>query len=144
MKRLLVLPRALSCSLVLLSGSLAGAQASLTSPKAFFGHEVGADYHLVNYTKFHEYFQRLARESDRMDLDTIGLSEEGRPQIMAIISSPENLKNKEKYRRISEQLSRAEGLTDAQAHQLAKEGKAIFWIDGGLHATEVLGAQQMI
>lgn len=121
-----------------------GAQQTLTSPKAFFGHEIGADYRLVNYTRFVEYFELLAKQSDRMDLDTIGLSEEGRPQIMAIISSPENLRNKERYRQISERLSRAEGLTDAQARQLAKEGKLIFWIDGGLHATEVLGAQQMI
>ncbi|HKS04990.1 MAG TPA: M14 metallopeptidase family protein [Gemmatimonadaceae bacterium] len=115
-----------------------------TSPRQFFGHDIGADYVLPNYTKFLEYFQRLARESDRMELDTIGLSEEGRPQVMAIVSSPANLANKERYRRISEQLSRAEGLTDAQARQLAKEGKTIVWIDGGLHATEVLGAQQLI
>ena len=117
---------------------------ALTSPKKFFGFDVGADYQLINYTKFVQYMQQLAKESDRMDLDTIGKSEEGRPQIMAIISSPENLKNKEHYRQISERLSRAEGLTDAQAHALAKEGKVVFWIDGGLHATEVLGAQQMI
>jgi hypothetical protein len=115
-----------------------------TSPRQFFGHEIGADYVLPNYTKFLEYFQRLARESDRMELDTIGLSEEGRPQVMAIVSSPANLANKERYRRISEQLSRADGLTDAQARQLARDGKTIVWIDGGLHATEVLGAQQLI
>jgi hypothetical protein len=41
-------------------------------------------------------------------------------------------------------LSLAEGLTDDQARALAKEGKAVIWIDGGLHATEVLGAQQLI
>src|SRR4030095_1853198 len=37
----------------------------------------------------------------------------------------------------------AEGLTDQEAHALAREGKAVVWIDGGLHATEVLGAQQL-
>jgi uncharacterized membrane protein YgcG len=129
--------------LTLLAGSL-GAQGRLTSPKEFFGFDVGADYQLVNYTKYVQYFERLARESPRMDLDTIGRTEEGRPQLMAIVSSPENIRNKERYRRISEQLSRAEGLSDAQARQLAKEGKAVVWIDGGLHATEVLGAQQLI
>ena len=41
-------------------------------------------------------------------------------------------------------LAKGEGLTDAQAHALAKEGKAVVWIDGGLHATEVLGANQLI
>ena len=41
-------------------------------------------------------------------------------------------------------LAKGEGLTDAQAHALAKEGKAVVWFDGGLHATEVLGANQLI
>lgn len=122
----------------------ADAQQRLTSPKDFFGHEIGADYVLPNYTKFVEYWQRLATESDRMELDTIGFTAEGRPQLMAIVSSPENLRNRERYRKIAEQLARAEGITEAQAKQLAKEGKGIVWIDGGLHATEVLGAQQLI
>src|SRR5690606_30245751 len=103
-----------------------------------------ADYVLPNYSKFHEYWIRLANESDRMELDTIGLTAEGRPQIMAIVSSPENLRNKERYRQIAERLARAEGVTAEQARQLAREGKGIVWIDGGLHATEVLGAQQLI
>src|SRR3989442_1250460 len=36
------------------------------------------------------------------------------------------------------------GLTGGQAHALAAEGKAVVWIDGGLHATEVLGAAQLM
>ncbi len=131
-------------ALIALLAIPAAAQQRLTSPKEFFGHEIGADYVLPNYTKFAEYWTRLARESDRMELDTIGMTAEGRPQLMAIVSSPENLRNKERYRRIAEQLARAEGITEAQARQLAKEGKGIVWIDGGLHATEVLGAQQLI
>jgi hypothetical protein len=120
------------------------AQGKLTTPKQFFGHEIGEDYWLPNYTQFAKYWETLAKESDRMVLDTIGLTAEGRPQLMAIVSSPDNLKNREKYRQIAERLSHAEGLTDAQAKSLAKEGKSIVWIDGGLHATEVLGANQLI
>ena len=63
---------------------------------------------------------------------------------MAIVSSPENLRRLDHYRDISRRLALAEGLTDAQARALAAEGKAIVWIDGGLHANEVLGAQQLI
>ncbi len=48
-----------------------------------------------------------------------------------------------KYKDISRRLALAEGLSDDQARQLAKEGKAVVWIDGGLHATEMLGAQQL-
>ena len=39
---------------------------------------------------------------------------------------------------------KVEGLTDEQARALAKEGKGVVWFDGGLHATEVLGAHQLI
>jgi hypothetical protein len=122
----------------------AAAQQRLTSPAEFFGHEIGADYVLPNYTKFAQYWVRLAGESDRMLLDTIGMTAEGRPQLMAIISSPENLRNRERYRQIAERLARAEGVTEAQARAMAREGKGIVWIDGGLHSTEVLGAQQLL
>ncbi len=63
---------------------------------------------------------------------------------MAIITSPENHTKLDRYKEISQRLALAEGLTDEQARALAREGKAVVWIDGGLHATEVLGAQQLI
>jgi hypothetical protein len=104
---------------------LAAQQPRLTSPEQFFGHQIGADYVLPNYTKFHEYWIRLANESDRMILDTIGTTAEGRPQIMAIVSSPENLRNRERYRQIAERLARAEGVSEAEARRLSREGKGI-------------------
>ena len=63
---------------------------------------------------------------------------------MAIITSPENHKKLARYKEIARRLALAEGLTDDQAQALAAEGKAVVWIDGGLHATEVLGAQQLM
>ena len=76
-----------------------------------------------------------------MKLTTIGKTAEGREQYMAIVSSPENIRNLEKYRQISEKLALAKGLTDEQAKALAAEGKAVVLIDAGLHATEVTNAQ---
>jgi len=128
----------------LVPGTAVAQQGSLTSPQQQFGHEIGADYVLPNYTDFVAYWQKLAGESDRMVLDTIGLTAEGRPQLMAIVTSPENHRNIDRYRDIARRLAKAEGVDSAQARQLAKEGKAIVWIDGGLHATEVLGAQQLL
>src|ERR1041384_8280069 len=58
----------------------------LTSPKAFFGHDIGADYVLPNYTKFTEYVKKLDAESDRMIVQSIGKTAEGRDQLMAIRS----------------------------------------------------------
>ena len=79
-----------------------------------------------------------------MRLVEIGKTAEGRDQWMAIITRPANFTKLDRYKEISRRLALAEGLTDEQAHALAREGKAVVWIDGGLHATEVLGAQQLI
>ncbi|HET9263706.1 MAG TPA: M14 metallopeptidase family protein [Vicinamibacterales bacterium] len=117
---------------------------AVTSPKQQFGFNIGDDYHLANYEQFVQYWQKLDKESDRMKVVEIGKTAEGRPQLMAIITSPENHRKLDRYKQISRQLALAEGLTDEQAHALAREGKGVVWFDGGLHATEVLGAHQLI
>lgn len=113
------------------------------SPKEHFGFNIGDDYKLATYTQTEAYFKKLAA-SDRTRLVDIGMTEEGRHQWMLIVSSPENLKKMDHYKKISQQLAHADGLTDEQAKGLAAEGKSVVWIDGGLHATEVVGTHQLI
>ena len=136
----------LAIGLLVGTASKAGAlvQRPPTTPEQQFGHEIGADYQLVNYTELYEYFEKLAGESDRMTVEDIGLTEEGRPQVMAVITSPANHANLDRYREISSRLAKSGTVSEAEARRLAQEGKAVVWIDGGLHATEVLGAQQLI
>ena len=131
------------CLILLLSSTL-HAQGRITSPKEQFGFNIGDDYVLVNYTQYEAYLKKLDQESDRLTVVDIGKSSEGRPMYLAIITSPENQKKLARYKEIARRLSRAEGLTDEQARALAAEGKSIVWIDGGLHATEVLGSHQLI
>ena len=129
-------------ALVLTASLNVRAQTTITLPE-IGGHTVGEDYFLANYTQLLEYWNKLAKESDRIKLVDIGKTAEGRPITMAIISSPANLKNLARYKEISQRLGRAENLTDDQAHALAAEGKAVVWIDGGLHATECINAQAL-
>jgi hypothetical protein len=124
-------------------GAAPQAQTRITSPQQEFGHNFGDDYFLANYRQIDAYWRKLDRESDRMVLEDIGKTAEGRSQLMAIVTSPANHKNLARYKQIARQLALADGLTEAQARALAKEGKAVVWIDGGLHATETLGAQQL-
>ena len=119
------------------------AASGVTTPQQQFGHSYGDDYFLANYTQISEYWLKLERESDRIHVVEIGKTAEGRPHYMAIVTSPENWKNITRLKEISRRLALADGLTDDQARALAKEGKAVVWIDGGLHATETVGAQQL-
>jgi hypothetical protein len=127
-----------------LSAAPMSAQLPVTSPRQEFGHDIGEDYFLIDYRQLVEYWRKLDRESDRMTMERIGTTAEGRPMWMAIITSPQNHRRLARYREISARLARAEGVNDEQARALAREGKAVVWIDGGLHATEVLGAQQIV
>jgi hypothetical protein len=119
------------------------AQSSITTPKAHLGFNFGDDYQLANYRQLSDYWRKLDAESDRMVVREIGKTSEGRAHLMAIVTSPANHQNLEQYREISKRLALAEGLTQDEARTLAKQGKAIVWIDGGLHANETLGAQQL-
>src|SRR5262245_5384287 len=111
------------------------AQTKITTPKEQFGFNIGDDYVLVNYAQYETYLKKCDQESDRLTVVPVGKSSEGRTMYLGIITSPENSKNLARYKEIARRLSRAEGLTDAEAKALAAEGKSVVWIDGGLHAT---------
>ena len=120
------------------------ARNDITTPKEALGFGAGEDYALASYTQLSDYWKRLDQESDRLSVVQIGVSSEGRPMHMAIITSPENQRRIEHFKEIAKRMALADSLTEAQAEELAKEGRAVVWIDGGLHGTEVLGAQQLI
>ncbi len=134
-----------TCLLALMLAATGYSQraSAITTPKEQFGFNLGDDYQLTNYTQLSAYWHKLAGESDRMQLVEIGKTAEGRAQYMAIVSSPANLQQLDHYKEISAKLARAENLSDAQAHNLAGQGKAVVWIDGGLHASEVECAQAL-
>jgi hypothetical protein len=50
----------------------------------------------------------------------------------------------ERYKDISKRLSLVRGVSPEEAERLADEGKAVVWIDGGLHATEIAPAQHIV
>ena len=122
----------------------AHAQGRITTPMEQFDFNLGDDYQLANYPQLEAYWKKLAAESDRMTLEVIGYTTEGRPIHMAIITAPDNHENLGRYKEISRRLALAEGVDEEEARELSAEGRAVVWIDGGLHATETLGAQQLM
>lgn len=119
-------------------------QPGLPSPESVLGFRPGADYKLATYEDAVGYFKKLDAASDRLTLIEMGASTEGRTYVAALISSPENLARVARYREIARRLAHPDGLSEADARALAREGKAIVHIDGGLHATEVAGPQHTL
>ncbi len=119
------------------------AQDRVTTPKEHLGFSFGDDYQLANYTQIAEYWRKLDAQSDRMIVQEIGKTAEGRPHLMAIVTSPDNHRRLARFKEISKRLALADGVSESEARALAADGRAVVWIDGGLHATETLGAQQL-
>lgn len=123
---------------VLFSAVLAAAP---PSPREHFGFDPGDDYKLAGYEQVISYFRRLAETSDRIRLVQFGTSSEGRPMYAAFLSDAANLQRLDRWREISRRLALGQADPD-EARRLAAEGRAIVWIDSGLHATEVAPVQQ--
>jgi hypothetical protein len=113
----------------------------VTSPEAFFGHQLGADRKIARWDKIIDYFGQLARESDRIIVEELGKSTEGHPFLLVTISSPANLANLGRLREISARLADPAGLSCAEVDALCKEGKAVIVQSMSLHASEIGGTQ---
>ncbi len=120
------------------------ASQTVPTPESVLGFRPGDDFELATYEESIDYFQRLDAASDRLTLMRTGRTSEGRDWYIALISTPENLANLDRHKEVAAQLAHPGTLTDEQARGLAASGKAIVDINGGLHASEVAGAQHTI
>lgn len=118
------------------------APAPVPAPADVLGFEPGTDYKLANWEQLVAYYRAVDEASERVHLVEIGRSVLQKPLILLYVSSEENLQRLDDWREISEALARAR-IDDATARRYADEGKAIVWLDAGLHATEVAPSQMM-
>lgn len=112
------------------------------TPSEFLGFEVGADRKLADYRQIASYFKALAAASDRVEIEVLGKTTLGEEMFMAVISTPENLRNKARYQEIARKLADPRGLSQAQIDALTGEGKGIFLLTCNIHSTEI-GSSQM-
>lgn len=139
----MLLKKQIACLLILCMCVFAAIAQNIPSPKEHFGFNIGDNYQLANFTQTEAYFKKLALASSRAKYTVIGKTEEGRDQFMMIVTSPENHKRLEEYKQISQKMGNAD-ITPEQATAFAKTGKAVVWIDGGLHSNELVGIHQLI
>ncbi|MEC7264152.1 MAG: M14 metallopeptidase family protein [Bacteroidota bacterium] len=113
---------------------------NVPSPKDVYGFQVGDDYKLADYAQIEDYLTKLDNASNRVRKIEIGETVLGRKMYLLFISTEENLAQLDKWKDISAKLARAR-ISDDEAVKLSEEGKAIVWIDGGMHSTELAHGQ---
>src|SRR6266496_2521657 len=123
----------------------ASAGISIPSPRSVLGFNPGDDRTIADWKQITDYFMRLDKASDRVQLQTIGTSTLGRTMIVAFISAPENIRNLEKYKTIQARLGDPrKAVTDIERDQLIGDGKTVVAISCSIHSTEIVASQMSI
>ena len=139
-----MLRRTLVLFLVFAATLVATAAGSLQTPEQFLGFKVGADNKLVRWDKIVEYMKLAAASSDRVRFRELGPTSNGNPFIALEISSPDTLKNLDRYKQLERKLYFQGGApTDAERDEIFRQGKVVVVITNSIHATEI-GASQMV
>src|SRR5687767_5487253 len=123
------------------TGQAQGPQAALPAPEKFFGFQMGADRKLANWDKLHEYYQLLAKGSNRIKLVELGKTSEGRPYLALFISSPANLAKLDQLRQLNARLADPRGMSEAEAKKVVADARAVTVQSFALHSTEVAASQ---
>ena len=112
------------------------ASATVPTPLKHFGHIIGQPGE-IEYTKdMYTYYQALAKASPRARFWTIGKSEEGRDMVMLAIADEATLKSLDTHKANLAALTDPRTTSEAQAQQIIKTGKPIYWLTSGMHSTE--------
>jgi len=113
------------------------AAAATPTPASYFGHEMGADRTVLDWDRVVGYFQALAKSSDRIKVEELGKTTEGRPFLAATIADAATLKQLDHYIKIQQQLADPRKTPPVEAEKLIPEGKAVVMITCSIHATEI-------
>jgi len=118
--------------------------AQIVPPEKYLGFQPGQDFKLASWTQITGYFKLLDEVSDRIKVLELGKTTLGRPLIMAVITSEENMAGLEKYRKIQERLHDPRGFSPEEKAGLVREGKAIVYISCSIHSTEIAASQMSL
>ena len=137
----------LALALATLPGPLSLAEpqalgAQIPTPTDHFGFDIGTAGRLANWDDLTAYYARLAQTSDRIALDTLGLTTRGRPFVMLTITSPANHARLDELHGIQRRLADPRTVTgEDDLRTLLDEGRTVVMITHAIHSTEVGSAQ---
>ena len=112
--------------------TLASAQ-TIPSPEQFLGYNLGDRF--TPYDRILSYFDELTKRSNLITVEKFGETYEGRPLVLATITSPKNRAALDQIRRDVASLANGE-VDAARAAAIAKSTPAIVWLAYGIHGNE--------
>jgi hypothetical protein len=116
---------------------------TVPSPTKTLGRIVGTPGELSRVAEIYGYFRKLDEASDRVRVETIGRTEEGRDILLVAVSDAENVADLDHWKDVTARLADPRRTTREEARRLADEGKVVYHLLGGLHSGET-GSPEML
>ncbi len=116
---------------------------TVTSPTRYLGRIVGAEGELSSVARIYGYFRRLAEESPRVRVETIGRSEEGREILLVIVSDEAGIRDLARLKEATSALSDPRRTSPEAAEAIIAQARPIYYFNAGLHSPE-LGSPEMV
>ena len=104
---------------------------------------MGATRRIAGWSRVVDYFRTVDRLSDRVVVQDLGPTTEGRPYLLAIVSAPDTIADLPRYQAMQRQMANPRETSMADADRIAREGKAVVLIGGNIHGNEI-GSSQMV
>ena len=86
------------------SPSVTAQSQALQTPEQYFGFRIGSDNKLARWDKIVEYMKLVSSGSDRVRVRELGKTTNGNPFLLLEISSPDTLKNLDRYKQMQRKL----------------------------------------
>ncbi len=115
---------------------------SVPTPLDHLGHIAGAPDVLSYPAEVHAYMRALAAASPRVEVFTIGESEEGREIILVVVGSEESIAGLEDNKAALRALADPRTTSPAEAERIIGSTKPVYWSTGAIHAPET-GSPEM-
>ncbi len=119
------------------------ASETVPTPLDILGHIAGAADVLTYPADIYRYMRAVADASPRVEVFSIGETEEGREMILAVVSSEENMARLADYKAMMGQLADPRTIDDATAERLFGTAKPFYWATGAMHSGET-GSPEML
>ncbi len=116
---------------------------TIPSPRKYFGQIIGAPGVMHRTSEIYAYYQELAKASPLIKVQQLGVSEEGRAINLVIIGNQESIKRLDHYKQQLSKLADPRKVNSADADKIIADSKPIFYLNGGLHSTE-MGSPEML
>ncbi|HEY4492905.1 MAG TPA: M14 family zinc carboxypeptidase, partial [Acidobacteriota bacterium] len=108
----------------------------IPSPSDFFGHIAGSPGELPNSQRIYDYYRELDRKSERVKLQTIGRTEEGREILLVIIADEAGIQTLDQLKAATAALADARKTSPEQADQIVRNARPMYYMNAAVHADE--------